>query len=87
MNCNNIAVSYLSYLLIFVKCRKMSVYSFPLKDSGCFTVAYNRLLLAKILFYISMYWEMLETLLSIICYIVQYIRPMHYCMRGHIFEM
>ncbi len=46
----------------------MSVYSFPLKDSGCFTVAYNRLLLTKILFYISMYWEMLETLLSIICY-------------------
>jgi len=41
VGCNNIAVSYLSYLLIFVKYIEMSVYSLPLKNSDCFTVAYD----------------------------------------------
>lgn len=49
----------------------MSVYSFPLKDSGCFTVAYDIIRLSQRFYFIyQCTGKCWKSLLSIICYLL-----------------
>lgn len=65
----------------------MSVYSFPLKDSGCFTVAYDILDYHKdFILYINT-GKCWKSLLSIICYLLYNTLDLCTSMCGHIFEM